>query len=120
MSNSLPLFTFIISDRAIAAAWVQKLEEEPQTEEERQLRLDYLKLLLFVLQRGRLSGIFRKQPPSGPLHPFPQGFNLLDLGNLIIDQEDIQGCGAGDAVSFKKKLFHSKSSLSSPVIDRII
>ncbi|KAK6637844.1 hypothetical protein RUM44_008266 [Polyplax serrata] len=98
-TKPLVLYLATEEDRAIAAAWVQKLEEEPQTEEERQLRLDYLKLLLFVLQRGRLSGIFRKQPPSGPLHPFPQGFNLLDLGNLIIDQEDIQGCGAGDARS---------------------
>lgn len=63
------------NDRTLAAAWLQKLKD-PNSGDEK-LRIDYLKLLLFVLQKGKLMEPFTKNPgESEKLEDFPEEYNV--------------------------------------------
>lgn len=62
-------------DRVLAAAWIKKLRS-PDVGSEK-LRADYLKLLLFVLQRKRLAGPFSENPNQyEKLEEFPESYNV--------------------------------------------
>lgn len=64
-----------VADRIVAAAWVQKLRDESVGSEK--LRTDYLKLLLFVLQRSRLIGPFNENPNNyEKLEEFPPYYKV--------------------------------------------
>ncbi|RZC38523.1 uncharacterized protein BDFB_006295 [Asbolus verrucosus] len=83
-------------DRVLAAAWVKKLKEDASAEEK--IKLDYLKLLLFVLQRKRLAPPFTQHPNSvESLTAFPQNqttcSNMLPFKTLkILGSMDITLC----------------------------
>nr|CAD7399291.1 unnamed protein product [Timema cristinae] len=66
-------------NRAYAAAWLKKL----QSIDDKNLagiRNNYIKLLLFSLQRRRLLGIFKKLPEQNKqLEPFPDDASVLDM-----------------------------------------
>lgn len=66
----------MISDRTIAALWVKKLRDMQSDGPEANMRIEYLKLLLFVMQRNKLTGIFEKAPPDGPLQGFPPNYKV--------------------------------------------
>ncbi|XP_048507833.1 uncharacterized protein LOC105690098 isoform X2 [Athalia rosae] len=70
-------------DRIIAALWVKKLREMQSDGPEADLRIEYLKLLLFVMQRNKLTGIFEKQPPEGALPSFPPNYKATDMLSLV-------------------------------------
>lgn len=76
----------IFVDRIVAAAWVQKLKDPNVGSEE--LRTDYLKLLLFVLQRARIIGPFKENPNNyDKLEEFPANYKVnaalkIKKGNL--------------------------------------
>nr|CAD7266629.1 unnamed protein product [Timema shepardi] len=67
------------TNRAYAAAWLKKL----QSIDDKNLagiRNNYIKLLLFSLQRRRLLGIFKKLPDQNKqLEPFPDDASVLDM-----------------------------------------
>lgn len=63
------------NERVLAAAWLQKLRNPDSGDE--QLRTDYLKLLLFVLQRKRLAGPFTQNPGQyEKLEHFPEQYKV--------------------------------------------
>lgn len=63
------------NERVLAAAWLKKLRNEDSGDE--QLRTDYLKLLLFVLQRRRLAGPFTQNPGQyEKLEEFPNQYKV--------------------------------------------
>lgn len=63
------------NERVLAAAWLQKLRNPDSGDE--QLRTDYLKLLLFVLQRKRLAGPFAQNPGQyEKLEQFPEQYKV--------------------------------------------
>lgn len=63
------------NERVLAAAWLQKLRNPASGGEP--LRTDYLKLLLFVLQRKRLAGPFTINPGHyEELEQFPAQFKV--------------------------------------------
>ncbi|XP_044272617.1 titin-like [Tribolium madens] len=75
-----------IDDRVLAAAWVKKLTGDSGSDEK--IKLDYLKLLLFVLQRKRLAPPFTQHPNSvQTLEKFPQNQTLVDVAKKIIEGE---------------------------------
>lgn len=58
-------------DRVLAAAWVKRLAIDTSIEEK--IKLDYLKLLLFVLQRRKLAPPFTDHPNNvETLDGFPE------------------------------------------------
>lgn len=64
------------NERVLAAAWLQKLRNPDSGDE--QLRTDYLKLLLFVLQRKRLAGLFTQNPGQyETLEQFPEQYKVI-------------------------------------------
>ncbi|KAF2905192.1 hypothetical protein ILUMI_00969 [Ignelater luminosus] len=74
------------NDRALAAAWVQKLRDKKVGTEK--LRTDYLKLLLFVLQRKQLIGVFSKNPNQfEKLEEFPET-NLHNVAKELLEVEE--------------------------------
>ncbi|GJQ72270.1 hypothetical protein Trydic_g3360 [Trypoxylus dichotomus] len=89
-------------DRVLAAAWVQKLKDEKSGSEK--ARTDHLKLLLFVLQKGRLFGPFINNPAQhDTLEEFPVAIKLRDIAKQWVESEEIrkrtrlmEGLGAGD------------------------
>nr|CAD7197863.1 unnamed protein product [Timema douglasi] len=72
-------------NRAYAAAWLKKL----QSIDDKNLagiRNNYIKLLLFSLQRRRLLGIFKKLPDQNKqLEPFPDDASVLDMTRKITE-----------------------------------
>lgn len=55
----------------MAALWLKKLRDVSSRESELEadnVSVEFLKLLLFVMQDGQLTGIFEKPPPQGSLH----------------------------------------------------
>lgn len=71
-------YQILCSDRILAAAWITKLREEDAGDE--RLRTVYLKLLLFCLQRRRLTGIFADDPANyDMLEALPQD---IDVGRI--------------------------------------
>lgn len=65
----------IISDRVLAASWVKKILT-PEVGPDK-IRTDYLKLLLFALQRKKLVGIFADGPERyETLEEFSQDFDV--------------------------------------------
>ncbi|EFA08651.1 titin [Tribolium castaneum] len=78
-----------IDDRVLAAAWVKKLKGDSGTDDN--VKLDYLKLLLFVLQRKRLAPPFTEHPNSvQTLEKFPQNQTLVDVAKKIIEGEQAE------------------------------
>ncbi|XP_015588625.1 uncharacterized protein LOC107264651 isoform X2 [Cephus cinctus] len=73
-----------MSNRSTAASWVKKLREVNAKNAKDSQPIEYLKLLLFVMQKNKLSGIFEKAPPEGDLEPFPQGCTTAaDMISLV-------------------------------------
>ncbi|XP_030746117.1 uncharacterized protein LOC115874949 [Sitophilus oryzae] len=73
-------------DRILAAAWVKKCADDKTGSE--QLRTTYLKMLLFCLQRRRLTGLFADDPDKyEELEELPLGYDLNELAKNIIEQE---------------------------------
>lgn len=73
-------------ERILAAAWFSKLKGEGSGDEK--LRLDYLKLLLFVLQRRKLAGPFTENPSKKEhLDPFGEDYELSAIARQIIEKE---------------------------------
>ncbi|KAK9883208.1 hypothetical protein WA026_001400 [Henosepilachna vigintioctopunctata] len=73
-------------DRILASAWFSKLRDEASGPEK--LRLDYLKLLLFVLQRHRLAGPFIENPNiEETLQTFGDSYDLPTIARQIIEKE---------------------------------
>ncbi|XP_031355593.1 titin-like [Photinus pyralis] len=73
-------------DRVLAAAWIQKLRDESVGDT--RLRTDYLKLLLFVLQRDKLIGPFAENPNiHQQLNEFPQ-YKLNDVAKELLESEE--------------------------------
>lgn len=65
----------IFVDRVLSAAWLKKFADENCGDEK--LRTTYLKLLLFCLQRRRLSGIFADDPSNYEvLEELPQDIDV--------------------------------------------
>ncbi|CAG2067580.1 unnamed protein product, partial [Timema podura] len=65
--------------RAYAAAWLKKLQSI-NDKNLSGIRNNYIKLLLFSLQRRRLLGIFKKLPDQNTqLEPFPDDASVLDM-----------------------------------------
>ncbi|KAF5293501.1 hypothetical protein FQA39_LY02986 [Lamprigera yunnana] len=77
------------TDRALAAAWIQKLRNENVGD--LRLRTDYLKLLLFVLQRNKLIGTFAENPNRyDVLDDFPE-CKLKDVAKeLLLSEEELR------------------------------
>lgn len=65
-------------DRIKAASWIRKLRFDRS---DPVLRGDYLKLLLFVLQRRKLIGPFATIPDDSPLEPFPDEINVINFNH---------------------------------------
>ena len=65
LSINITKFNFNFSDRINASKWVTRLENESDLK----LKNDYLKLLLFAMQRPRLIVPFNSPPNDEPLKP---------------------------------------------------
>nr|CAH7723451.1 unnamed protein product [Callosobruchus chinensis] len=62
-------------DRVLASAWVKKIKS-PDVGSDK-LRTDYIKLLLFALQRQKLVGIFSDDPTGyEKLEDFPEEYDV--------------------------------------------
>ncbi|KAK5640909.1 hypothetical protein RI129_009456 [Pyrocoelia pectoralis] len=73
-------------DRVLAAAWIQKLRDENVADD--RLRTDYLKLLLFVLQRNKLIGPFAENPNNlQQLNDLPE-YKLKDVAKELLESEE--------------------------------
>uniref|UniRef100_A0A6P7GUY2 Protein piccolo-like n=1 Tax=Diabrotica virgifera virgifera TaxID=50390 RepID=A0A6P7GUY2_DIAVI len=73
-------------DRVLAAAWVKKIKEDEQAHEK--LKTDYIKLLLFALQRKKLVGIFTDDPTNYEvLEEFPGEYDLNAMAEDLIIAE---------------------------------
>lgn len=70
-------------DRAQAAMWIRTLIKE----KDRSLRLDYLRLLLFALQKPDLIGPF-KELPGSTLEALPKNQSILEtISKMVEDNE---------------------------------
>lgn len=68
-------------ERILAATWLKKLTNENSGTQN--LRTDYLKLLLFTLQRRKLIGIFSDDPDKyEQLECFPENIDVINLNSL--------------------------------------
>ncbi|CAG9767382.1 unnamed protein product [Ceutorhynchus assimilis] len=73
-------------DRILAAGWIRKFGQEAVGTEK--LRTSYLKLLLFCLQRRRLTGIFSDNPSSYEfLEDLPEEIDLNEFARNLLEQE---------------------------------
>ncbi|XP_072398735.1 uncharacterized protein [Diabrotica undecimpunctata] len=74
-------------DRVLAAAWVKKIKLDENAGEK--LKTDYIKLLLFALQRKKLVGIFTDDPTNYEvLEEFPGEYDLNAMAeDLIISEQ---------------------------------
>nr|CAI5823951.1 unnamed protein product [Callosobruchus analis] len=73
-------------DRVLASAWVKKIKS-PDVGSDK-LRTDYIKLLLFALQRQKLVGIFSDDPTAyEKLEEFPEEYDLNEMARLILNKE---------------------------------
>lgn len=85
MTNDMDDFTFYlqftksmalslpnIKDRAMVALWLEKLSEINKHNPKDNLHVEYLKLLLFALQKNNLVGFFKEHPPEGSLMQYPE------------------------------------------------
>ncbi|KAL1456489.1 hypothetical protein WDU94_001220 [Cyamophila willieti] len=70
-------------DRARSVVWIKKL----MNEEDKKLRLDYLKLLLYALQKPTMIGMFRNLPPPS-LEPLPEGLNIMELIDKVLEEPE--------------------------------
>lgn len=76
------------TDRVLAAAWIQKLRNSKSANEV--LSTNYLKLLLFVLQRKRLIGPFRENPnDSKELEDFPANTQIIDIAKSLLQADEV-------------------------------
>lgn len=80
MVRFLFLFLFVVKinflDRVLAAAWVKRLSEDEAVSAK--IKEDYIKLLLFVLQRKSLAPPFTQHPNSlQVLEEFPQSLTVI-------------------------------------------
>lgn len=66
-------------DRARSVVWIKKLMNHENKKE----RLNYLKLLLFALQKPLLIGPF-KDPPPQHLEPLPEELNIMDMIDKVL------------------------------------
>ncbi|KAI4496326.1 hypothetical protein M0804_000136 [Polistes exclamans] len=71
-------------DRVMAALWLNKLTEINENVPKDNLHVEYLKLLLFALQKNNLTGIFTKYPPEGSLPQYPEMNTATDMIKLLI------------------------------------
>ncbi|XP_047109573.1 serine/arginine repetitive matrix protein 1-like [Schistocerca piceifrons] len=75
LANPLALSLPDADEKARAAAWLRRLGEEEAGP--LRMRADYLRLLVFALQRRRLVGVFAAPPDaSQPLQPFQDGASV--------------------------------------------
>ncbi|XP_043665304.1 uncharacterized protein LOC122627804 isoform X2 [Vespula pensylvanica] len=75
---------YVYIDRAMAALWLNKLTEINESIPKDNLHVEYLKLLLFALQKNNLTGIFAEYPPEDSL-PYHPGMNTaMDMIKLVI------------------------------------
>ncbi|CAH2006172.1 unnamed protein product [Acanthoscelides obtectus] len=73
-------------DRVLASAWVRKIKDADMGREK--LRTDYIKLLLFALQRKKLVGIFSEDPTGyEKLEEFPEEYDLNEMARQILLKE---------------------------------
>ncbi|XP_074037950.1 uncharacterized protein isoform X1 [Leptinotarsa decemlineata] len=76
-------------DRVRAAGWVKKIREDQSGNE--RLKTDYIKLLLFALQRKKLVGIFADDPDLyEKLEEFPPDFDLNSMARTLIQTEQTE------------------------------
>ncbi|KAG5874298.1 hypothetical protein JTB14_013964 [Gonioctena quinquepunctata] len=76
-------------DRVRAAGWVKKIREVGSGNE--RLKTDYIKLLLFALQRKKLVGIFADDPEEyDKLEEFPPEFDLNNMARALIQKEQLE------------------------------
>lgn len=68
-------------DRAHAAVWIKTLINE----QDKVLRLDYLKLLLFALQKPDLIGPFKGRPAPN-LEPLTKGQSILETISIFLEE----------------------------------
>ncbi|KAL2740229.1 uncharacterized protein V1478_000370 [Vespula squamosa] len=78
-----------LKDRAMAALWLNKLTEINESTPEDNLHVEYLKLLLFALQKNNLTGIFTTHPPEGLLPHHPGMNTAMDMIKLVIPTKKI-------------------------------
>ncbi|XP_015172498.1 PREDICTED: uncharacterized protein LOC107064367 [Polistes dominula] len=71
----------------MAALWLNKLTEINESVPKDNLHVEYLKLLLFALQKNNLTGIFAKYPPEGSLPQYPEMNTAMDMIKLLIPTE---------------------------------
>ncbi|XP_050295858.1 titin-like isoform X2 [Anthonomus grandis grandis] len=76
-------------DRILAAAWLKKFADEQAGTEK--LRIIYLKLLIFCLQRRRLSGIFADDPSLyNTLEELPEDIDLNEFARNLLEEEKLE------------------------------
>lgn len=74
---------WLFVDRVLAAGWVKKIKDNEAGTVK--LRTDYMKLLLFALQRQKLVGIFADDPSKyQQLEEFPMEYDVRSFGILFL------------------------------------
>ncbi|XP_049771153.1 LIM domain-binding protein 3-like [Schistocerca cancellata] len=104
LANPLALSLPDADEKARAAAWLRRLGEEEAGP--LRMRADYLRLLVFALQRRRLVGVFAAPPDaSQPLQPFQDGASLTEMMRRL-GTEAAAERGAGDRPGVSSMLAH--------------
>ncbi|KAJ9597772.1 hypothetical protein L9F63_011380, partial [Diploptera punctata] len=92
--KSLVFYIRDVQDRAAVCSWILKLQ---QANSQPELRVEYVKLLLFSLQRRCLPSMFSEKPDSSAdLPPFPDGLELKGMMKKIIAEDRAKEQAAGD------------------------
>ncbi|XP_039294609.1 uncharacterized protein LOC111054155 isoform X5 [Nilaparvata lugens] len=81
-------------DRTRAAIWLQKLRGITN-DDQKKLRNEHLKLLLFALHRRSMLSVFEKPPPE-ELESFHDGLTLLEMTRELIELTEKKHAG-GDS-----------------------
>ncbi|XP_039294606.1 uncharacterized protein LOC111054155 isoform X3 [Nilaparvata lugens] len=82
------------TDRTRAAIWLQKLRGITN-DDQKKLRNEHLKLLLFALHRRSMLSVFEKPPPE-ELESFHDGLTLLEMTRELIELTEKKHAG-GDS-----------------------
>ncbi|XP_039294612.1 uncharacterized protein LOC111055564 isoform X2 [Nilaparvata lugens] len=82
-------------DRTRAALWLQKLRSI-DNDEQKKLRNEHLKLLLFALHRRSMLSVFEKPPPE-ELESFHDGLTLLEMTRELIELTEKKHAGGDNS-----------------------
>ncbi|RZF46555.1 hypothetical protein LSTR_LSTR013085 [Laodelphax striatellus] len=82
-------------DRTRAAIWLQKLRSITN-DDQKKLRNEHLKLLLFALHRRSMLSVFEK-PPHDELESFHDGLTLLEMTRELIELTEKKAAGGDNS-----------------------